>query len=167
MSAFALSANMEHSRVYLLSGDGNNCPGDPMTATFDLDVITEKAIRYQQGPYAAALRAAGADVETREPCGVHTFGVWTRAWVDVRRTFGFFAPVPERPRRWTYRTGRLAGEMWDLAFRFDAQPGELAEFTRDGTTLRATGSGTVTITGDRGCSFTETLPFARRLPAGC
>lgn len=167
MSAFALAPNMEHSRVYLLSGDGENCPGDPKTATYDLDVITEKAIRYQQAPYAAELRLAGADVETREPCGVHTFGVWTRAFADLRRTWGFFQPVREQPRQWTYRTGRLAGEMWDLAFRFDAHPSEVAEFTREGATLRATGTGTVTITGQRGCSFTETLPFARRLPAGC
>lgn len=167
MSSLALAANMEHSRVYLLSGDGNNCPGDPKTATFDLDVITEKAIRHQQAPYAAELRAAGADVSTREPCGVHTFGVWTRAFQDLRATWGFFRTVPERPRRWTYRTGRIAGEMWGLDFRFAEQPAELAEFTRDGTTLTATGAGTVTITGARGCHFTEQLPFERRLPAGC
>lgn len=167
MSSHALASNLEHSRVYLLSGDGTNCPGDPMTGTFDLDVITEKAIRHQQAPYADELRAAGADVTTREPCGVHTFGVWTRAIEDVRATWRFFAPVPERPRQWTYRTARLAGEMWGLAFRFDEHPSELAEFTRDGTRLTATGSGTVTITGARGCAFTATLPFARRLPAGC
>ena len=167
MSPFALAANMEHTRVYLLSGDGNNCPGDPMTATFDLDVITEKAIRHQQAPYAAELRAAGADVTTREPCGVHTFGVWTRAIADVRATWGFFAPVAESPRQWTYRTAALSGEMWGLDFSFAEHPTELAEFTRDGTRLFATGTGTVTITGARGCRFTAELPFARRLPAGC
>lgn len=112
MSAFALAPNMEHSRVYLLSGDGTNCPGDPQTATYDLDVITEKAIRHQQAPYAAELRLAGADVTTREPCGVHTFGVWTRAFADLRATWGFFGVVPEHPRRWTHRTGRRSGEMW-------------------------------------------------------
>lgn len=167
MSAHALAANMEHSRVYLLSGDGTNCPGDPMTATFDLDVITEKAIRYQQAPYAAELRIAGADVATREPCGVHTFGVWTRALADVRATWGFFQPVPERPRHWTYRTALPEGEMWDLEFRFDGHPTEVAEFTRDGSRLSGSGTGTVTITGARGCRFTATLPFARRLPGGC
>lgn len=166
MSPFALAPNMEHSRVYLLSGDGENCPGDPHGPTFDLDVITEKAIRYQQAPYAAELRAAGAEVATREPCGVHTFGVWRRAFADLRATWGFFAPVPERPRRWTYRTGRRSGEMWGLAFEFVEQPSEIAEFTRDGSRLHATGTGTVTITGER-CQFTETLPFSRRIPAGC
>lgn len=167
MSPYALAANMEHTRVYLLSGDGTNCPGDPMTPTFDLDVLTEQIIRYQQGPYAAELWAAGADVTTREPCGVHTFGVWTRAFQDVRRTWGFFEPVAERPRRWTYRTAALSGEMWGLEFRFAAHPTELVEFERDGSRLTATGSGTVTITGARGCRFTTELPFARRLPAGC
>jgi hypothetical protein len=57
--------------------------------------------------------------------------------------------------------------MWGLDFRCDAQPTELAEFTRDGARLTATGTGTVTITGARGCRFTAELPFARRLPGGC
>ncbi|MEW6272559.1 MAG: alpha/beta hydrolase-fold protein [Thermodesulfobacteriota bacterium] len=167
MSPYALAPNLEHTRVYLLSGDGSNCPGDPMTATFDLDVVTEQLIRNQQAPYAAELRAAGADVTTREPCGVHTFGVWTRAFRDVRATWGFFGPAAERPRKWTYRTAALSGEMWGLAFRFAEQPTELAEFERDGARLTASGSGTVTITGARACRFTAELPFARRLPAGC
>jgi S-formylglutathione hydrolase FrmB len=166
MSSFALASNMEHSRVYLLSGDGTNCPGDPKGGTFDLDVITEKAIRNQQAPYAAELQLAGADVTTRTPCGVHTFGVWTRAFADLRATWGFFQPVPEHPRQWTYRTARLSGEMWGLEFRFDERPTELAEFKRDGSRLSATGTGTVTITGDR-CSFTAELPFERRIPPGC
>jgi len=167
MNPYALAPNLEHTRVYLLSGDGTNCPGDPMTSTFDLDVVTETLIRWQQAPYAAELLAAGADVTTREPCGVHTFGVWTRAFADVRETWGYFRPVAERPRRWTYRTASRSGEMWGLAFAFAEQPADVAEFTRDGVRLAATGSGTVTITGARGCRFTAELPFARRVPAGC
>ena len=93
--------------------------------------------------------------------------MWTRAFADLRATWGFFGPVPEHPRAWTYRTGRRTGEMWGLGFRFDAQPDEVAEFVREGTRLTAAGAGTVTITGKRGCRFTETLPFSRRLPAGC
>jgi hypothetical protein len=137
-----------------------------MGGTFDLDVITEKAIRNQQAPYAAELRLAGADVTTREPCGVHTFGVWTRAIADVRASWGFFQPVPERPRQWTYRTARPSGEMWGLQFQFAERPTELVEFERNGTRLSATGSGTVTISGKR-CRFTAELPFERRLPGGC
>ena len=30
-------------------------------------------------------------------CGVHTFGVWDRAFAAAR-AWGFFKPVPERPR---------------------------------------------------------------------
>lgn len=164
---YVLAPNLEHTRVYLLSGDGTNCPGDPKGPTFDLDVLTETLIRWQQAPYAAALLAAGADVTTREPCGVHSPGVWTRAFRDVRTTWGYFRRVVERPRRWTYRTASRAGEMWGLAFRFAEQPTELVQFERDGARLFATGSGTVTITGRRGCRFTAELPFARRLPAGC
>jgi hypothetical protein len=116
MNPYALAANMEHSRVYLLSGDGTNCPGDPMTQTFELDVITEKAVRHQQAPYAAELRLAGADVTTREPCGVHTFGVGTRAIADVRATWGFFAPVAERPRAVDLPHGSSLGQ--DVGSRF-------------------------------------------------
>ncbi|HEY8517421.1 MAG TPA: alpha/beta hydrolase-fold protein [Candidatus Binatia bacterium] len=167
MNPIALAPNLEHTRVYLLSGDGTNCPGDPPGPTFELDGLTEQLIRSQQAPYAAELRAAGASVATREPCGVHTFGVWRRAFRDVRATWGFFAPVRERPRAWTYRTASRAGEMWGLGFEFAEQPTELVEFRRNGSRLTASGSGTVTITGARGCRFTAELPFARRLPAGC
>jgi S-formylglutathione hydrolase FrmB len=167
MSPQALTANLEHTRVYLLSGDGTSCPSDPPGATPALDAATEKLIRRQQGPYAAALRAAGVKVTTREPCGVHTFGVWARAIADARATWGFFGAVAEHPAQWTYRTAALAGEMWGLDFQFAEHPTELAEFRREGSRLTATGSGTVTIIGGRGCHFTADLPFARRLPPGC
>lgn len=162
----ALAPNYEHSRVYVTSGDGVNCPQDPKGPTYDLDVVTETFINQLQGPFADAVGAAGADVTAVTTCGVHTFGVWDRAFADAL-AWGFFEPVAARPRRWTYRTIATEGEMWGLRFRFDAPPSVVARFARAGRTLRAEGSGTVEITGRRGCRFTAQLPFERRLPRAC
>jgi len=165
-SARALAANYDHLRVYLTSGDGVNCPQDPAGPTFALDAATESFINQQQQPFADAVRAAGADVTTVTTCGVHTFGVWDRAFAAARE-WGFFEPVPERPRRWVYRTVATEGEMWGLRFRFDAPPATVARFERSGSKLVATGSGTVEITGRPGCRFSSELPFERRLPRAC
>jgi len=162
----ALAANYDHLRLYLTSGDGVNCPQDPVTPGIALDAATESLINAQQEPFAAAVRAAGADVTTVTTCGVHTFGVWDRAFAAARE-WGFFEPVPERPRRWIYRTVATEGEMWGLRFRFAAPPSTVARFERSGRKLAATGSGTVEIRGRRGCRFNAELPFERQLPPAC
>ncbi len=162
----ALAANYAHSRVYVTSGDGVNCPEDPKGPTFDLDVVTESFINELQAPFATAVRAAGADTVEVTTCGVHTFGVWDRAFAAVR-AWGFFERVPDRPRSWVYRTVATEGEMWGLQFRFDTPPAAVATFERSGRTLRAAGSGTVEISGRRGCRFIATLPFERKLPRAC
>ncbi len=99
-------------------------------------------------------------------CGVHTFGVWDRAFVAARE-WSFFEPVVERPRRWVYRTIATEGEMWGLEFRFAEPPATVARFERIGRKLVATGSGTVEISGPRGCRFGAELPFERRIPTAC
>ena len=160
----ALAPNYRHTRLYLTSGNGTNCPQDPIGPTgLALDRATELIINSQQGPFAAAVRAAGADVTAVTTCGVHTFGVWDRAFVKAR-AWGFFRPVPERPRSWVYRTVATSGEMWGLRFRFAAPPSTVATFRRSGDTLTAKGSGRVAITGRPGCRLTLRLPFERRLP---
>ena len=165
-SSRALAVNYDHLRVYVTSGDGVNCPQDPQGQTFALDAATETFINQQQQPFADAIRAAGADATAVTTCGVHTFGVWDRAFAAARE-WSFFEPVPERPRRWIYRTVATEGEMWGLHFRFDAPPSAVARFERTGNKLNATGSGTVEISGPRGCRFSVALPFDRRLPPAC
>jgi S-formylglutathione hydrolase FrmB len=162
----ALAPNYGHTRVYLTSGDGINCPQDPVNPSIAVDTAIESRINAQQGPFAAAARAAGADVTAVTTCGVHTFGVWDRAFAAAR-AWGFFRPVPERPRSWIYRTVATAGEMWGLRFRFDQPPPTVAQFERSGRTLSASGSGAVRIRGRRGCRLTGELPFERRLPPQC
>jgi S-formylglutathione hydrolase FrmB len=161
----ALAVNYGHTRLYLTSGDGVNCPEDSPTNP-ELDAVTELVINSQQAPFAAAARAAGADVTEVTTCGVHTGGVWNRAF-PAARSWGFFRPVSERPRSWAYRTVAASGEMWGLRFRFAAPPSEVAEFERSSRMLSATGSGEVRIRGRNGCRFSSALPFERRLSRDC
>ena len=163
----ALARNYGHTRLYLTSGNGINCARDPIIpSSIPLDIPTELFIHLQQAPFAAAARAAGAEVTARTTCGVHTFGVWDRAFAAAR-SWGFFEPVPERPQDWVYRTVATTGEMWDLRFRFAAPPAAVARFERSGDTLTAAGRGTVEIRGRPGCRFTAELPFERPLPPAC
>jgi S-formylglutathione hydrolase FrmB len=162
----ALAPNYAHTRLYLTSGNGTNCPQDPVTPNVVLDAATEAALHAQQAPFAAAARAAGGDVTAVTTCGVHTFGVWDRAFAAAR-AWGFFKPVPERPRSWVYRTVATAGEMWGLRFRFAKPPSVVAKFRRSTRTLAATGQGRVRIRGRRGCRFSAKLPFERPLPRAC
>jgi hypothetical protein len=54
----ALAVNYRHTRIYLTSGNGVNCPEDSPTNP-ELDALTETLINAQQAPFAAAARAAG------------------------------------------------------------------------------------------------------------
>ncbi len=164
----ALVTNLGHTRIYLTSGWGIGCPQDsvPDAAGFVLDTVTEAGLHLQQAPFAVAAREAGAQVTAVTTCGVHTFGVWDRA-IPAALEWGLFAPVPEAPERWTYRTIATAGEMWGLRFRYDAPPSAVVDFERFGPTLRGTGSGVVVLDGPAGCQLRLRLPFQRQLPAAC
>jgi S-formylglutathione hydrolase FrmB len=165
-SAQALARNYRHTRVFLTSGDGTNCPEDPEGPNVAFEAITERGINSQQVPFAVAARAAGAKVTETTTCGVHTFGVWDRAFAAAR-AWGFFKPVPRRPRQWSYRTIATEGEMWDLRFRFDEPPPAVVEFTRSDRALAATGEGRVLIHGRPGCWVSVDLPFEIELPPAC
>lgn len=163
----ALAANLGHTRIYLTSGTGINCPQDPVNlGGLLLDTITELFIHLQQAPFAAAASAHGADVTARSTCGIHTFGVWDRAFVAVR-DWGFFGEVPEAPEEWVYRTIATAGEMWGMRYTFSSPPSSVARFERIGALLFATGDGEVTITGAPGCELRITLPIVALLPTAC
>jgi S-formylglutathione hydrolase FrmB len=162
----ALAENYAHTRMYLTSGNGINCPQDPVLPSFLGDVVIEALINVQQGLFAHTARAAGADVTARTTCGVHTFGVWDRAFAAAR-TWGLFEPVADHPRNWRYRTVATEGEMWSLDYEFAAPPSTVVTFTRSGNTVSATGSGQVQLTGPGNCRLTATLPFSQVLPPDC
>ena len=162
----AIVQNYAHTRMYLTSGNGINCPQDPVLPSFAGDVVIEVLINVQQGLFAHTARGTGADVTARTTCGVHTFGVWDRAFAAAR-TWGFFEPVEENPRQWVYGTVAREGEMWSLDYEFAAPPSTVVTFTRSGDTLSATGSGQVQISGPGNCRITATVPFSHTLPTDC
>lgn len=162
----AIVENYAHTRMYLTSGNGINCPQDPVLPSFPGDVVIEVLINIQQGLFAHTASAAGVDVTATTTCGVHTFGVWDRAFAAAR-TWGFFEPVDDNPGNWEYRTVATEGEMWALDYEFAAPPSTVVTFTRSGDTLSATGSGQVRISGPGHCRLTATLPFSQPLPADC
>jgi diacylglycerol O-acyltransferase / trehalose O-mycolyltransferase / mycolyltransferase Ag85 len=162
----AIVGNYAHTRMYLTSGNGINCPQDPILPSFPGDIVIEALINVQQGLFAHTARTSGADVTARTTCGVHTFGVWDRAFVAAR-AWGFFEPVEEHPQNWEYRTIATEGEMWALDYEFATPASTVATFTRTGDTLSATGSGQVQITGPGNCQLTATLPFSQPLPTDC
>jgi S-formylglutathione hydrolase FrmB len=165
-SARALAANYGHSRMLLVAGNGIPCPGDRQTDSFALDVVTEAFIHGQQGRFAREVRKAGGDVTSQPHCGVHTFGVWDRAFAAARR-WGFFEPVAERPRSWTYRTVRTTGEAWGLRYRFGVAPSRVVELHREGQRLTVSGTGHLELRGSDGCALDLELPYAGLLPPAC
>jgi S-formylglutathione hydrolase FrmB len=165
----AIAENYGHTRMYLTSGWGISCPEDPVDplhGTYALDVVTEAFLHAEQAPFVNAAEAAGADVTAVTTCGVHTFGVWDRAFAAAR-AWGWFGEVEEHPQRWAYRTIATSGEMWGLRFEFAAPPSAVARFERSGSTLSGTGTGDVHLTAAGGCDLHVSLPFHRVLPADC
>lgn len=167
-SPFALAENLSHTRIYLTTGTGLNCPGDPARDLFGflLDTVTELFIHLQQRKFAPQARRYGADVTEQVTCGRHTFGVWDRAFAELR-SWDLFAEVPEQPTRWVYETVQTTGEMWGLRYAFTAPPREVIRFERRGALLFADGSGTVSLTGPPGCSLTLRLPMIALLSPTC
>ncbi len=162
-----LLGNLAGTRVYVASGNGVNCAGDPVNPkSIATDIPTEAGIRLVTNAYASKVRAAGIDITERRTCGVHTWPVWTRDLQDIVAHWGFFGPVAADPTTWTYRTGLQHGSMWQFDFTFAGPMTAVDTFARRGNTLSATGTGTVTLSTD-GCTFTQKLPFSRTLPSGC
>ncbi len=162
-----LISNVADTRMYLASGDGINCPGDPINPkSIATDIPTEAGIRLLTDRYATLARAGGTQVTQRRTCGVHTWPVWVRDFQDILAHWDFFGAVPADPSSWTYRTGMRHGSMWQFTFSFAGPMTAVDTFTRAGNLLSGTGAGTVTLSTD-GCTFTVTLPFSRTLPSGC
>jgi len=91
----ALVPNLSHTRVFMTSGDGTNCPQDPVNPdSIGNDELIETVIDREQTAFAETARSAGVDITAVTTCGVHTFGVWERAFVAAR-DWGFFEPVAE------------------------------------------------------------------------
>lgn len=167
-SAFALAENLADTRIYLTSGSGLNCGGDRFLSPLNLalDSVTELFIGLQRPKFAARARHFGADVTDVPACGVHTFGVWDRAFAAMR-SWDFFGEVPSAPDEWVYRTIQTSGEMWGIDYEFAAPPSTVVRFERKGSLLFITGgTGSVTLRGP-GCSMTVAVPSVALLTPTC
>ncbi len=179
----ALLGNLSRSRLFVSSGSG---VVDPTQLLDGARIIAGGAAELGSWADAAAFtksaRARGIPTELKFRQGAHTWLTWRRDIPHVLAWNPFLTPpdtaaTPQRPL--TFRTMSAHGNAWGLGFRFDTKPVALAEFTRAGQTVSATGAGRVTITpgaadadasGDGSrtdCRFTAELPFSYTLPDGC
>lgn len=162
-----LTDNLRHTRLYVTVGDGTPKPGvESSPSAIAGGGLIEAALRLQSEDFVAAARESGVSVLYRPLQGVHDWPYWRQHLRDAI-AWGLFAPVPERPARWAYRTVASRGQMWDLGYRFARPPETVETFALNGRRLTAAGSGTVTIRTSAGCEFTASLPFERELPKSC
>jgi S-formylglutathione hydrolase FrmB len=160
--------NLQYTRMYLTSGNGVNCPDDPVNPqSIAVDITVEAAIYRQLTVFGPAAQSAGIDTTTKATCGVHTFGVWKRALADAINNWHFFKAVPRSPSSWTYKTVARHGRMWHFRFSFADFPGQVITFHRDGSTIGADGTGTVMLRGAHGCRLRLVLPAQKTLPQAC
>jgi len=164
-SSMAVTGNFRHTRLYLTAGSGTKCPEDPVPSV--TDSVIETFIRAQLEPFAEAAEADGAEVTEVPGCGAHTWETFHRAVLGAQEGWGFFKPVDESPKGWTYETIAASGDMWGLKFRFKAPPETIAEFGRKGKSFSGTGTGRVLIQAGKDCRLSVRLPFRRTLSRKC
>jgi S-formylglutathione hydrolase FrmB len=160
----ALVDALRLTRVFVRVGDGVALPLFPGEQTNVFGAVAEAELSQHGTDFVDAARGAGVDVTYEPTTGVHDWPYWRLA-LRSALAWGFFKPVPEAPASWRYQTVAQSGRAWDLTYAFEAPPGVLETFVRDGDRLRASGSGVVTVTADGRPPFTATLPFDRVLPA--
>lgn len=159
----ALTANLQHTRLFVTVGDGVALPPFGNELTNAGGAVAELELAEHAADFVAAARAHGASVQYEPVTGVHDWPYWRLALASALR-WGFFAPQ-EPPSSWSYATVASSGRAWDIRFRFSRPPATVENFARAGDVLSASGSGEVTISADGRPPFTATLPFRRTLPA--
>jgi S-formylglutathione hydrolase FrmB len=160
----ALVDNLRYTRVFVRVGNGVAYPYYPGEATNYFGAVAESELSHHAQDFVTAAQAAGVAVHYEPTTGIHDWP-WWRLAMSAALKWGFFAPVTEAPVSWRFQTVSQEGRAWNLRFRFASPPGALETLSRSGSTLSATGSGTVTITPDRGRAFTSALPFTRQVVA--
>ena len=153
-------ANLTATRTFVTVGNG---VGSPDEATNYFGAVAEAELHQQADDFVNAARTAGVDVTYQPRDGIHAWRYWRRHLAAALQ-WGFFKPVASSSTTWTERTASQTGNAWGFRWRFAQPPTELITFKRDGGTIAATGSGTVTVTAPNGARFTETLPFERPIP---
>lgn len=159
-----LTDNLRATRLFVTVGDGTAAPGvQSSPAAIAGGGLAEAELRAQNDDFVAAARSSRVDVDYRPKQGVHDWPYWRAALRDAI-AWDLFAPVPEDPAEWTYRTVAQTGEAWGLRYRFDAPPDDVVTLERAGERVRGAGRGRIALRNARGCGFEAELPFDRPLP---
>ncbi|HEX8207113.1 MAG TPA: alpha/beta hydrolase family protein [Solirubrobacteraceae bacterium] len=168
-----LTDNLRSTRLFVTVGDGTPARGvESSPPAVAGGGVAEAELRAQNDELVAEARKSGVEVEYRPKQGVHDWPYWRAALRDAI-AWDLFAPVPEEPPAWTFRTVAQTGDAWGLRFAFDEPPAGVVTLAREGGRLRASSTAAspadrVTLRSARGCGFTTTLPFDRPLPpASC
>jgi S-formylglutathione hydrolase FrmB len=159
-----LTDNLRWTRLFATVGDGTPAPGvSSSPAAVAGGGVAEAELRAQNDDFVASARASGVDVDYRPKQGVHDWPYWRAALRDAI-AWDVFAPVPDNPASWSYRTVAQTGDAWGLKFSFHEPPGDVVTLARQGERVRGDGRGRVSIRNAAGCGFETTLPFDRPLP---
>jgi S-formylglutathione hydrolase FrmB len=141
-----LAPSLRDVSLYISTGNGNGCPGDPAPDPFLS--FAEVTVHDMTVALVQALVAAGAHPTTSfRDCGIHQFSNVNldlpAYWAQMLNAFG-----RRPPRQFDFRTGDAAAEAW--GWQFTADPARAPEFldvrgaSDRGLTL--SGSGTETVT---------------------
>jgi S-formylglutathione hydrolase FrmB len=163
----ALAANLDHTRVFMTTGDGTPLTGQ-LGSTGMVGQSEELAvIKPMSDDFAAALRRAGADLTYRVHEGYHDWNNF-RPELQAAIAWGLFAPVVEHPTSWVNDTVATRGQIWNVGYRFDAPPDRLVRFERhdDAVSVGPAGSA-VTLTLAAGCVVRFATPGSIRLNRLC
>jgi S-formylglutathione hydrolase FrmB len=161
-----LAANLQHTRVFVTTGNGVPVRGRISTVDETSSQAAEGLIiRPASDAWVDALRAAGADVTYRVHTGFHD---WFNFRQELRDAiaWGLFEPVDEDPASWVDDTVATHGTLWGFSYRFDDPPDRIVRLRRRGATLSISAAGSpVTIRTDDGCVAHLATPG--RAPAVC
>jgi diacylglycerol O-acyltransferase/trehalose O-mycolyltransferase len=173
--------NVAASRIYLHTGNGFPDPFVPFNAdAWTKGVAIEGFALAQNVRYAALLFQARVQHTFKVRVGVHDWPYWRRELPRAIQ-WGLFNRPPvtssASATRWLYKTMAPRGNAWGLGYRFADPTTTAVTIERDGNAVKATGTGTITITPGAAdwdasgakpeCSFTARMPVVRTLPAGC
>ncbi len=155
-----LAENLRHTRLFVITGNG--VPDPRVTAPAPPSIVSggigEADLMLHNQDFAAATRAAGAEVTFTVMLGIHDHPYWTE---HLRRLLKWdpFVPVPEAPERWSYTTVATHGRAWELTYAFATPPETLQTLERRAGSYAAQGSGTVELCDRDGRGVVAALPF--------
>jgi hypothetical protein len=141
-----LAPSLRDVSLYVSTGNGQGCPGDPAPDPFL--VFAETVVHDMSVSLVQALVAAGSNPTTSfRDCGVHQFSNVNldlpAFWAQMQAAFGRRAP-----RQFDYRTGDAIAAVW--GWQFTADPTRAPEFldvrgaSVSGLTLTGSGHQAVT-----------------------